>query len=210
MCSPDTTPTPCSGARFGSPPRPRYARTVRLLASATAALVLATATAAAAAAGPPSPDLVGKTILLAPKTKTSGCKLGANPDRRCSPGAIYSKLTKAVLCAGSFRPRSTFYVPESEKHAVQVEYGLAPKSYWPTIEIDHIVPLEIGGSNDIANLFPERVDALPAGYHSKDLLENALKTLVCAGAMNIEVAQRRIAANWQALYKSVFGFAPTG
>jgi hypothetical protein len=29
----------------------------------------------------------GKTVLLAERTKTSGCTLGANPDRRCSPGA---------------------------------------------------------------------------------------------------------------------------
>ena len=33
---------------------------------------------------------VGKTILLASRTKTSGCKLGPLPDRRCSPGAYYS------------------------------------------------------------------------------------------------------------------------
>jgi hypothetical protein len=35
---------------------------------------------------------VGKTVLLAPRTKSSGCRLGPNPDRRCSPGAYYSKL----------------------------------------------------------------------------------------------------------------------
>jgi hypothetical protein len=38
---------------------------------------------------------VGKTVLLAPRTKSSGCRLGANPDRRCSPGAYYSKLARA-------------------------------------------------------------------------------------------------------------------
>jgi hypothetical protein len=36
-----------------------------------------------------------------------------------------------------------------------------PKKYGKTLEIDHIVSLELGGSNDIANLYPERVDALP-------------------------------------------------
>src|SRR5437899_6854128 len=40
---------------------------------------------------------VGVTVLLAPRTKTSGCRLGANPDRRCSSVASYSKLPKAVL-----------------------------------------------------------------------------------------------------------------
>jgi hypothetical protein len=45
---------------------------------------------------------VGKTVLLAPRTKSSGCRLGANPDRRCSPGAYYSKLTRRVICAPGF------------------------------------------------------------------------------------------------------------
>jgi hypothetical protein len=46
---------------------------------------------------------VGKTVLLAPRTKVSGCRLGANPDWACSPGAYYSKLTKRVICAVAFR-----------------------------------------------------------------------------------------------------------
>jgi hypothetical protein len=44
---------------------------------------------ASVAAGTTTPD-VGKTVLLKAVTKTSGCTLGANPDRRCSPGAYYS------------------------------------------------------------------------------------------------------------------------
>jgi hypothetical protein len=54
-------------------------------------------------------------------------------------------------------------VPTSEKHAVEVEYGLKPKSYGSTLEIDHIVSLELGGSNNIANLFPEKTSVHP-GY----------------------------------------------
>jgi hypothetical protein len=30
---------------------------------------------------------VGHSIALGPRTKATGCRLGANPDRRCSPGA---------------------------------------------------------------------------------------------------------------------------
>ncbi|HEY7440435.1 MAG TPA: DUF3761 domain-containing protein, partial [Acidimicrobiia bacterium] len=30
---------------------------------------------------------LGRTVLLGSRTKTSACKLGPNPDRRCSPGA---------------------------------------------------------------------------------------------------------------------------
>ena len=48
---------------------------------------------------------------------------------------------------------------------------MSPGFYGRTIEIDHIIPLELGGSNDIANLFPEP-GAGAAGFREKVRLEN--------------------------------------
>jgi hypothetical protein len=152
---------------------------------------------------------VGKTVLLKNRTKTSGCKLGPNPDRRCSPGAYYSKLTKAVICSASFHTGSIRNVPQSEKYDVEVEYGMTEKLYGSSLEIDHIVSLELGGSNDIANLFPERASPAP-GYHVKDKLENKLHSLVCSGSMSLSSARVGIATNWQKLYRKVYGTAPVG
>ena len=149
----------------------------------------------------------GRTVLLAPRTKTAGCSVGANPDRRCSPGAYYAKMTKAVLCSPSFRTGSVRDVPQSVKFDVEREYGMTPRPYGSTLEIDHIVSLEIGGSNDIANLFPEQVRPSP-GYRVNDKLENKLHDLVCDGAMTLRAAQRGIVTSWQALDKEVFGVAP--
>lgn len=150
---------------------------------------------------------VGKTILLKRRTRTSNCTLGALPDRRCSPGAYYTKLTKRVICSADFRTSSIRNVPTSEKHAVEMEYGLAPRGYGSTMEIDHIVSLELGGSNDISNLFPEKAAAHP-GFHVKDKLENKVKTLVCAGQITLRAARQQIAANWERLYRKVYGVAP--
>jgi hypothetical protein len=152
---------------------------------------------------------VGRTVLLAPRTRTSGCRLGPDPDPRCSPGALYSRLTKAVLCSSGFRTSSVRDVPQSEKFAVEREYGMRPGHYGSALEIDHIVSLEIGGSNDIANLFPEKAKPSP-GYPVKDKLENRLHAMVCADQMTLRAAQQQIAANWQALYKKVFGVPPLG
>ena len=150
---------------------------------------------------------IGHTVLFRMRTERSGCKLGANPDRRCSPGAYYSGLTKAVICGPSFRTSTIRHVPDSLKHAVETEYGLAAKAYGATLEIDHIVPLELGGSNDIANLFPER--ALPApSFRIKDKLENQLHDLVCRGQMTLLEARKGTASNWQSLYLRVYGGAP--
>lgn len=103
-------------------------------------------------------------------------------------------------------------MPTSVKHQVEVEYGLTPKSYGSTLEIDHIVSLELGGSNDIANLFPEKA-TLPGnapGFHVKDKLESAVHKWVYDGKISLRTAQRKIATDWVALYKQVFGVAPTG
>jgi hypothetical protein len=147
---------------------------------------------------------VGGSVLLAPRKRTTDCKLGPNPDRSCSPGAYYSRLTKAVICSQSFHTGAIRNVPQSEKSAVEREYGMKARYYGSTLEIDHIVSLELGGSNNIANLFPEKALANP-GYHVKDRLENRLHELVCTGTMSLRTAQIRIAGNWQRLYRSVFG-----
>jgi hypothetical protein len=146
----------------------------------------------------------GEAVLLARRSRSRGCTRGALPDRKCSPGAYSSRLTKAVICSPSFHTASVRDVPDSEKHQVELEYGLPVRLYGSSLEVDHIVPLELGGSNAIANLFPEKAGARP-GFHVKDKLENRLASLVCNGSMSLASARRGIAANWEQLYRRVFG-----
>jgi len=147
---------------------------------------------------------IGTTLFIRGRTKTAGCTLGVTPDRACSPGAFDRTRPAPVLCSTKFHTGDVRSVSEAVKRQVEQEYGLAPKRYGRTLEIDHIVSLELGGSNDIANLYPE----LAPGYHVKDVLENRLHKLVCAGKMTLHSAQSHIAANWTALYTRVFGAAP--
>ena len=150
-----------------------------------------------------STTTVGATVLLAPRTRSHGCRRGTEPDRSCSPGAYYGRLTRAVICSPNFRTSSIRNVSQAEKFAVEREYGMPAGYYGRSLEIDHIVSLELGGSNDIANLFPEPGSG-PASYRAKDRLENRLHALVCAGRMNLRTAQREIARDWKALYTRVF------
>ena len=161
------------------------------------------------APGTSAPPSVGRTLLLGPRTRSAGCRRGQEPDRRCSPGAYYSALTTAVICASAFRTATIRNVPESEKFAVEREYGMIARPYGHTIEIDHIVALELGGSNDIANLFPEPGSGAN-DYRVKDALENRAHDLVCAGQLSLRTAQVSMAADWEALYRRVFGHAPAG
>jgi hypothetical protein len=175
----------------------------RLEQASTAAAPSTTHTAPPAAATSPP----GLTVAISPRRRASGCRRGPLPDRRCSPGAYYSRLTRTVICSPSFRTSTIRDVPQSEKFQVESEYGIATSYYGRSIEIDHIIPLELGGSNQIANLFPEPGSG-PANYHQKDRLENQLHDLVCAGQLTLTAARRQIATNWETLYRKVFAAAP--
>ena len=61
---------------------------------------------------------VGNIVLLELTSRTAGCVLVANPDRRWSPGAHYSKLTKTVFCS------SIFYTGEA-RHVTTLDSELA-------------------------------------------------------------------------------------
>jgi hypothetical protein len=150
----------------------------------------------------------GTPVLIKPRTQTTGCTLSPLPDRQCSPGAYAKKLTQELVCSSAFRTGDYRDVPQSLKHAVEIEYGMKPKKYGPTLEIDHIISLQLGGSNDIANLFPEKRDVSP-GYKIKDKLENRLHDIVCTEhTMTLRQVQKAIANNWETLYTKVYGEAP--
>lgn len=151
----------------------------------------------AVAAAPASSLRLGRV------TKTSGCRVrGPLPDPACSPGAVLRGVTASQVCSSGWA-RAHRDVPGSEKAAVYAEYGIA-SHVRGSYEVDHIVSLELGGSNDIANLFPEAASPRP-GFHEKDRLENFLHAQVCAGKLALRAAQRGIARNWVALYAGAFG-----
>jgi hypothetical protein len=145
-----------------------------------------TATASSPAAATPAP--------LGQRTKTAGCTVNAAlPDAACTPGAVFSGATKEQICKPGYA-KSVRNVPESEKNQVYAEYGIAHHKAGE-YEVDHLVSLELGGSNEIANLWPEAAAPQP-GFHQKDRYENYLHAQVCSGAISLEEAQRRIAQNW--------------
>ncbi len=145
----------------------------------------------------------GAPAPLGPRSKTSGCvSQNALPDRACTPGAVFSNATKELICVPGYT-QTVRDVPADEQNQVYAEYdiaGHAPGQY----EVDHLVPLELGGSNDIANLWPEPAAPVP-GFHQKDQVENYLHEQVCSGAISLTQAQSEIASNWVAVYQQMGG-----
>jgi hypothetical protein len=115
------------------------------------------------------------------------------PDKDCTPGNIIQGATKEKICKSGYAS-STRDVPEKEKNDVYKEYDIATHKTGE-YEVDHLVSLELGGSNDISNLWPELASPTP-GFHEKDKVENYLHKQVCDGKISLEDAQVEEANNW--------------
>lgn len=120
-------------------------------------------------------------------------------DLKYSPGAVDASLTKERLCNPQFHTASVRNVSRSEKKQVCREYGITRGCPGPRFELDHIVSIELGGSNSAENLFPQPIDTRRIiGFHTKDKLENRLHRMVCSGAISLADAQACIRTDWYA------------
>jgi hypothetical protein len=125
-------------------------------------------------------------------------------DLKATPGATNPILTEAKVCSKDFRTGPYRKVEESTKHAACKEYGLSPdQCTGANVEIDHLISLELGGSNDLANLWPEPYSPADVGARVKDQLEDELHREVCAGKISLPAAQKCIATDWWACGKKL-------
>ncbi|MEP6986844.1 MAG: HNH endonuclease signature motif containing protein, partial [Chloroflexota bacterium] len=132
-----------------------------------------------------------------PSKSTNCVASGGLQDKACTPGAIIPDATVQQICTPGYSS-SVRNVPTSEKDQVYAEYGIA-SHFSGQYEVDHLISLELGGSNDISNLWPELADPKP-GFHEKDGIENYLHAQVCNGTMSLQKAQELIASNWLQVY----------
>jgi len=141
------------------------------------------------------------TVQFGVQLKQSGCRVnGALADMACTPGDIITTATKEQICVSGYSS-SVRNVPTSEKDQVYASYGIASRTTGE-YEVDHLVSLELGGSNDISNLWPEAASPTP-GFHEKDQVENYMHAQVCAGAISLHDAQIQIATNWLAVWQQM-------
>ena len=138
------------------------------------------------------------------------------PNPAISPGMLRPDATEAQVCSTS--TREFRHTTEAMKMEVYHAYGVEPhegickatkhlskegKVHVESCEVDHIVSLELGGADDVRNLFPQPYnppDGVP-GAHAKDALENWLHRQVCvAHVMNLKQAQEAISKDWYRTY----------
>jgi hypothetical protein len=121
---------------------------------------------------------------------------GQLPDPRCTPGSIDPAVTQAGIRSTICKKGWTATVRPPESQTERFKFDVAYPAYGTPrskrTELDHLVPLELGGSNDATNLWPES----PPAPNPKDKVENALNAAVCDGRVKLAAAQVAIAADW--------------
>lgn len=142
------------------------------------------------------------------------------PDPDCTPGAINPTITVEVLRNHSFRTRClrNMATTEQEKGQVYSWYGIRHprKNYGDTqtCELDHVIPLELGGSDQLENIYPqcgpENVPLEQRAFKRKDTVENYLAWAVKTGQMDLSAAQRGIASNWLQYLEEAESMCPGG
>lgn len=117
-------------------------------------------------------------------------------DLSATPGAVLTTDARAVCRPGY--ALTVRHVTEKTKKEAYALYGATEKK-GICCEVDHLISLELGGSNALANLWPEPYLPKP-GAHEKDQVEDYLHRQVCSGKLPLEEAQKEIASDWYRIY----------
>ena len=168
---------------------------------APSAAVGATASASPAPAPtrPPGPVATGRLIV------TNGI---ARPDTSLTPGEAYADTSLAQICASAAPPVPG--VSDTLRRAVFSEYALPyPPPSSGAYQVDHLIPVALGGDDSIKNLWPQPAGGTAPGYAAKDRLETTLHGMVCSGRLDLGTARLAVASDWYAAYRTyVEGASP--
>jgi hypothetical protein len=127
------------------------------------------------------------------------------PSSFLTPGDA-RKVTKEQICAPGYAA-SIKATKESVKEEAFSRYGLRDGKSTTEI-LDHLIPVELGGTDSVENLWPEPTKG-EWNASQKDALEQKLLGLVCDGTLTVKQAQSAIKKNWVQAYTQYVGAAAT-
>jgi len=136
-------------------------------------------------------------IIFGPGTTLAGAVARAevaSPIPTVTPGATSPAVTqdtiRSTICTVGYT-KTVRSVTQSRRNGVWWVYGV-PAEERRGYVIDHLIPLELGGSNDLANLWPEK----RSDSYRKDKDEDSLHDKVCSGAITLDAARAFIVGSW--------------
>jgi len=122
------------------------------------------------------------------------------PDPTCTPGAVDPGVTQSnlpqTICRSGYSSSVRAPATETDK-AKKISLTQYGEQSTKTTEYDHLISLELGGTNATSNLWPEpNATAATGTTNPKDSVENKLHTAICSGTITLVEAQKAIAADW--------------
>jgi hypothetical protein len=148
---------------------------------------------------------------LGPSDPSHGCTAQTQsgfpvPDPKCTPGAINPTVTLAVLKNAAFRTACVrnCATKEDDKNVTYSQYAIPHPANndgaTQVCELDHLVPLELGGADTLDNIWPQcgpnQKPLAQRFFKEKDKVEDFLAEQVKAGKMDMKTAQTGIATDW--------------
>ena len=125
---------------------------------------------------------------------------GHLPDSKLTPGAAVDVSREDICNSGYSNPARN--LPIALKRQAFDRYGMSPRLVG--YNVDHLIPVSLGGSNSITNLWPQPLSGEWC-WHKKNKLEHRLRKLVCSGQLDLKQAQQEIATDWISAYKKYVG-----
>lgn len=153
---------------------------------------------------PPATDVDTSVVSTAsaPAAFTTGMDGVVRPDPEFTEGAVFEDVTDAQICnehytQGVRQPRF------NDKVEAFAAYGISIRDR-DVYQLDHLVPVSLGGRNDATNLWPQPYDD-GAGAIQKDDVERHLRGLVCSRKLSLGEAQAAIVADWWGAHQRFMG-----
>ena len=149
------------------------------------------------------------TLTLGGAGPTSAQILPQLPNHLVTPGVARTDLTLKKICTTKWG-KDARHVTAAMKKQVFAAYGLTgntdpaciPDARGRRCEIDHLVSRELGGADDVHNLWPQPYGSQPWNAVRKDCVETRLHKEVCTKnpTMTLKQAQDAIRSDWTAAY----------
>jgi hypothetical protein len=150
----------------------------------------------------PWPLLYGAMALAVMALSTARAEAADLPDPRLTPGGTLPVKAPEV-CRPGYSPSALRALTPLQWHDRRAQvfqaYGIETPARGAYV-INHLVPLEIGGSNELVNLWPlAKAGTWNAARKAK--LTRRLHRIVCSGRLSLQEAQRETAVDWIAAYR---------
>jgi len=132
----------------------------------------------------------------------SGQEVLSTPNPTLTPGDA-KPISYADMCPAKEEDKDP-PVSAAVARSVFKEYGISTRTKQNKFQVDYLISPQLGGTNQIRNLWPQPYEATIWNAQAKDALEDRLNMMVCKGEIELSEAQHALASDWIGAYKLYF------